>query len=315
MAQNEQVFPVYLIAGFLDSGKTSFINGILADGFAIEDPTLLLCCEEGETAYDRTSLHNVTVVTVEDQEELTPAFLLEQQRKAKATQIIIEYNGMWQIQDFYVNSMPESWVLYQIVVTAEGPTFESYTRNMGSLMLEKIRNADMIIINRCDDALRAALRKRNLRMVNRQADIYLENTDGTNEDYMDGTVSAFDLTQPVIDIGDKDYGFWFVEIMDTPQMYDGKTVRFRAMMCKPPQYGDYFTPGRFSMVCCEEDMNFLAVACIGADVSKIPEKTWVEITATCRLEHWDPYGEEDGPVLHVSSIAPCQAPEEEVVQM
>ena len=42
--------PVYLIAGFLDAGKTSFINGILQDGFAAEDRTLLLCCEEGETA-------------------------------------------------------------------------------------------------------------------------------------------------------------------------------------------------------------------------------------------------------------------------
>ena len=37
--------PVYLIAGFLDSGKTEFINGILTDGFAREDKTLLLCCE------------------------------------------------------------------------------------------------------------------------------------------------------------------------------------------------------------------------------------------------------------------------------
>ena len=26
--------PVYLIAGFLDGGKTDFINGILQDGFA-----------------------------------------------------------------------------------------------------------------------------------------------------------------------------------------------------------------------------------------------------------------------------------------
>ena len=116
--------------------------------------------------------------------------MLAQQRKCRATQIIVEYNGMWQIQDFYTQSMPPSWVLYQIIVTAEGPTFELYAKNMGSLMLEKLRNADMIIINRCDQALRDALRRRNLRMVNRRADIYLENTDGTSEDYMDGTVSA-----------------------------------------------------------------------------------------------------------------------------
>ena len=44
--------PVYLIAGFLDAGKTSFINGVLRDGFAEEDRTLLICCEEGELEYD-----------------------------------------------------------------------------------------------------------------------------------------------------------------------------------------------------------------------------------------------------------------------
>lgn len=315
MARTEQVYPVYMVAGFLDSGKTSFINGILADGFAREDRTLLLRCEEGEIEYDPKVLQNVTVVTVDDPEELTPQFLLDQRRRCRAAQIIVEFNGMWQIQDFYTKSMPPSWVLYQIIVTAEGPTFELYAKNMGSLMLEKLRNADMILINRCDQALRDALRRRNLRMVNRRADIYLENTDGTSEDYMDGTVSAFDLTADPIVISDEDYGFWFVEIMDDPAMYEGKRVRFRAMMCKPPQYGDYFTPGRFAMVCCAEDMNFLAVACVGCDVRAVPERTWVEITAVCRVEHWDPYGEEDGPVLHVERVVPCDKPKEEIVQM
>ncbi len=315
MAGKEQVYPVYLIAGFLDSGKTSFINGILSDGFAIEDRTLLLCCEEGEVAYDPKALRNVTVVTVDDPEMLTPEFLTAQQKKCRAAQILVEFNGMWQMEDFYVRAMPQNWVLYQIIVTAEGPTFESYTKNMASLMMEKLRNADMIVINRCDEALRAALRQKNLRLVNRRADIYLENTDGTNEDYMDGTVSAFKLDEDVIRISDEDYGLWYVEIMDNPQMYAGKTVVFRAMMCKPPKYGDYFTPGRFAMVCCANDMNFLAVACVGYDVKSIPEKTWVEITAQCRVEHWDPYGEEDGPVLHVTGITPCGKPKEEIVQM
>ena len=311
----QQSYPVYLIAGFLDGGKTSFINGILSDGFALEERTMLLCCEEGEVDYDPKVLRNVTVVTVDDLEQLTPEFLLQQQKKCRATQIIVEYNGMWQIQDFYMASMPSSWVLYQIIVMAEGPTFESYTRNMGSLMLEKLRNADMIVINRCNEALRKALRQKNLRLVNRRADIYLENDDGSSEDYMDGTVSAFPLDQPEIRISDEDYGLWYVEIMDNPQMYAGKTVVFRAMMCKPPQYGDYFTPGRFAMVCCAEDMNFLAVACVGYDVKNIPEKTWVEITAEARVEHWDPYGEEDGPVLHVTDLRKCEKPAEEVVQM
>lgn len=310
----DNVTPVYLIAGFLDSGKTTFINGILSDGFAAEDRTMLLCCEEGEVEYDRKLLRNVTVVTVDDPETLTPEFLEAERKKCQAVQIIVEYNGMWQIQDFYVNSMPSDWVLYQIIATAEGPTFETYTRNMASLMSEKLRSADMICINRCTDELCGALRQKNLRLLNRRADIYLEKESGESEDYMDGTVSAFDLDQPIIRISDEDYGLWYVEIMDNPQMYAGKTVVYRAIMCKPPQYGRYFTPGRFAMVCCAEDMTFLALACIGYDVSKIPERAWVEVTAEVSVEHWDPY-EGDGPVLHVKSVIPCQKPAEEVVQM
>ena len=313
MAQ-DKVYPVYLIAGFLDSGKTSFINGILSDGFALEDRTLLLCCEEGETDYDAKFLRNVTVLSVDEQEELTPDFLEAQRKKCRANQVIVEFNGMWQIQDFYVNSMPQNWALYQIIALADGPSFEMYAKNMASLMMEKLRNADMILINRCTPELCTALRQKNLRLVNRRADIFLELEDGSSQDYMDGTVSAFDLEQPVIHVSDKDYGLWYVKIMDNPQMYAGKTVVFRAIMCKPPQYGRYFTPGRFAMVCCAEDMSFLAVACIGYDVSKIPERAWVEVTAEARVEHWDPY-EGDGPVLHVASIVPCGKPENEVVQM
>ncbi len=313
MAQ-DKVYPVYLIAGFLDSGKTSFINGILSDGFALEDRTMLLCCEEGETDYDAKFLRNVTVLSVDEQEELTPDFLEAQRKKCRANQVIVEFNGMWQIQDFYVNSMPQNWALYQIIALADGPSFEMYAKNMASLMMEKLRNADMILINRCTPELCTALRQKNLRLVNRRADIFLELEDGSSQDYMDGTVSAFDLEQPVIHVSDEDYGLWYVEIMDNPQMYAGKTVVFRAIMCKPPQYGRYFTPGRFAMVCCAEDMSFLAVACIGYDVSKIPERAWVEVTAEARVEHWDPY-EGDGPVLHVASIVPCGKPENEVVQM
>ncbi len=308
------VTPVYLIAGFLDSGKTSFINGILSDGFALEDRTLLLRCEEGEVEYDRRALRNVTVVTVDDPHQLTPAFLKEQQRKCRAVQVVVEFNGMWLIQDFYVNAMPQDWNLYQIIVTAEGPTFEMYMKNMASLMSEKLRNADMIVINRCTKELCAALRKRNLKLINRRADIYLELTDGSSEDYMDGTVSAFDLSGPTLRVSDEDYGLWYVEIMDNPRMYAGKTIVFRAMMCKPPKYRPYFTPGRFAMVCCAQDMNFLAVACKGFDVKGIKEKTWVEITAEARVEHWDPY-EGDGPILYVKSVVPCDKPAEEIVQM
>ena len=45
--------PVYVINGFLESGKTEFISFTLAQPyFQIKGKTLLILCEEGENEYD-----------------------------------------------------------------------------------------------------------------------------------------------------------------------------------------------------------------------------------------------------------------------
>lgn len=160
--------PVYLITGFLDAGKTDFINGILKDGFAAEDRTLLLCCEEGETEYDPKSLFNVFTYTVDDPAQLTPEFFKKLEKQYRPKQVIIEFNGMWSFEPLYREGLPANWILYQIMCLVDATTFEPYLRNMGQLMMEKILNADMIIFNRCNEELRKALRGRNLRMVNRR---------------------------------------------------------------------------------------------------------------------------------------------------
>ena len=49
--------PVYVINGFLESGKTEFISFTLAQPyFQIKGKTLLLLCEEGEKEYDEALL-------------------------------------------------------------------------------------------------------------------------------------------------------------------------------------------------------------------------------------------------------------------
>ena len=195
---------VYLIAGFLDSGKTNFINGVLEDGFAREDRTLLICCEEGEEEYYPNVLSNVFTTKVEDEDELTVDFFKKLEKMYKPKQVIIEYNGMWNIERLYREALPANWILYQIMTMVDARTFEMYTKNMGQLMMEKIMNADMLIFNRCNEQLRAALRARNLRMVNRRADIYLENEDGTSEEYVTEDMAPFDLSSGHLDVPDED---------------------------------------------------------------------------------------------------------------
>ncbi len=49
------MFPVYLFTGFLESGKTKFIQETLEDKrFCNGERTMLLVCEEGEEEYDES---------------------------------------------------------------------------------------------------------------------------------------------------------------------------------------------------------------------------------------------------------------------
>ncbi len=304
--------PVYLVTGFLDAGKTDFINGILADGFAREDRTLLLRCEEGELDYDEKALDNVTVVTVENEEDLKCSFLKECQKLYKPKQVLIEFNGMWQMERLYREVLPANWVLYQIMTFVEAGTFELYVKNMGQLMMEKITNADMLVFNRCTPELRDALRKRNLRMVNRRADIYLENVDGTSEDYLTGNECPFDLTADVVEIPDEDFGVWYVDVMDHPERYDGKLLHMKLVMCHSKKYPGVHCPGRFAMVCCEKDVTFLGLIARGDMLDSYNNHDWLEVRVKMSVEDHPAY-KGKGPVMNVLSAGPCAKPVDEVV--
>ena len=304
--------PVYLIAGFLDGGKTNFINGILEDGFAREGRTLLICCEEGEEEYDPRFLQNVTVVTVEDEEDLKCSWLKELEKQYKPTQVLIEYNGMWQMERLYREVLPANWVLYQIMTFIKADTFELYAKNMGQLMMEKVINADLLVFNRATQEVAAALRERNLRMVNRQADMYIEFEDGTNEDYINDDTPPFDMEQEVIDIPDEDYGVFFVDAMDHPDRYDGRLVKVKLVMCHSQKYPGIHCPGRFAMVCCEDDIQFLGLITRGDMLDQYENREWIEVTAKMGIEKHKAY-KGDGPVMEILSIAPCEKPVQEVV--
>ena len=304
--------PVYLVAGFLDAGKTDFINGILRDGFAREDRTLLICCEEGENEYDPKALDNVFTYTIDDPEQMTPALFKKLEKQYKPQQVIMEYNGMWQLEPLYRTGLPANWILYQIMVLVDANTFEMYVRNMGQLMMEKIANADLLIFNRCNAELRQQLRSRNLKMVNRRADIYLENADGTSEEYMTPDMSPFDLSSGHLDLPDDEYGVWYVDLMDNTDRYEGVTVTFKALMCHSRKFKGVHCPGRFAMVCCENDVQFLGLIAKGMNLNQYQNRDWIEVTARMAVEKHEAY-KGKGPVMHVMSIGPCEKPAQEVV--
>ena len=194
----------------------------------------------------------------------------------------------------------------------DATTFDMYVKNMGQLMMEKITNADMLIFNRCNEELRARLRARNLRMVNRRADIFLENADGTSEEYATGDMAPFDLSSGQLHVPDEDYGIWYVDLMDNPDRYEGMTVTFKGLMCHSKKFRGIHCPGRFAMVCCENDMQFLALVCKGEGMEAYKDREWVEVTATVKKEPSAAY-EGEGPVLYVTELHRCEKPKNEVV--
>ena len=312
--------PVYIINGFLESGKTEFITFTLGQPyFQIKGKTLLILCEEGENEYDPALLKKsrTDVVLIEEEEEFTPNHLIELEKQYKPARIIIEYNGMWMLQDL-ANNLPENWIVYQCIATADGTTALTYARDnsMRALMLDKIARSELIVFNRAEavnnDAARQELHKL-VRQASRKCDIAYEFKDGSvaYDDIPDPL--PFDINAPVIDIPDDDYGIWYMDCQDEPQKYAGKTVKFLAQVCQTNRAGkNSFVPGRFAMTCCVQDIQFVGFPCSYDGYKALEQRAWVKVTAKVGYKFHNIYRGK-GPVLTALSVEPAEKPLNDVV--
>lgn len=308
--------PVYLFAGFLESGKTTFIESVLQDpGFTRRERTLLILTEEGEVEIDpKTIKKSRTIVeTFDEQEELTAEVMHDLIKKHKPDRIIIEFNGMWDLEQFMVDVSPVVDI-YEIVTTVNGETFEMYINNMGARMIEHIAAADMVVFNRCDEIRKAQVRARNIKAMNPRASIYFESPEGVGEGYDEGVPPPFDLDAPVIEIEDKDYGLFYVDAMNAPERYAGKTVRFKGQVyCDRALPNGSFVPGRMANVCCADDIRFIGFICFASAELMPAADSWIYLTAEVRIENMKQYRGE-GPVLYAKAVEPATEPEVEVVE-
>ena len=307
--------PVYVFAGFLESGKTTFIQSVLTDpGFTRDERTLLVLTEEGEVEIERETLvkSRTIVETIEEEEELTGNTLRALVRKHHPDRIIVEFNGMWSLESFVTN-MPSLFDIYEIITTVNGETFEMYINNMGARMIEHIAAADMIVFNRCDEERKAQVRAKNIKAMNPRASIYFETPEGVGEGYDEGMPPPFDLDAPIVEIADEDFGLFYMDAMNTPERYEGKTVRFKGMVYRGRDIpAGTFVPGRMANVCCAEDIRFVGFICKSDKAKTLEPKSWVTVTALVKVENMKQYRGE-GPVLYAQQIEPAQAPAEEVV--
>ena len=294
-----QQIPVYVFTGFLDSGKTKFIQETLEDPrFNAGERTLLLVFEEGEEEYDfSTYPHQDVFMEVLDQTTVTSKELQALAKKYKAQRVVAELNGMQQVGDLYMR-FPEEWVVAQEVMFADSTTFMAYNANMRNLVMDKLVGAQMVVFNRLEKGEDTMPFHKLARAANRRIDILYDYTDGSTE--FDDVVDPlpFDINAPVIEIKDEDFALWYRDVTEEPEKYDGKTVHFKAQVAMLRRDKDnMFAPGRFVMTCCVEDIQFCGIPCRYAGSKGLEPRSWVMVTAKISAEKHKLYKGDMGPVL------------------
>lgn len=305
--------PIYLFTGFLESGKTKFIQETLEDKrFSNGETTLVLVCEEGMEEYcpEKYPQDGIYIKTIEDISDLTPDYLTKLQDELCFTRAVVEYNGMWLIDDFY-NCLPENWLVYQEMLFIDATSFESYNANMRSLVVDKLQNCELAVFNRFSEKLDKTQLHKIVRATNRRCDIAYEYADG-NVEYDDiEDPLPFDVNAPVINIEDKDYALWYRDTTEKLEEYNGKTVSFKACVRKDSHYNDLFVAGRDVMTCCIDDIKFAGFICESEKAEELADGDWIQLTAKIEVKYHKVY-KRKGPVFKPESIQKTDTPEQPV---
>lgn len=304
--------PVYLFTGFLDSGKTKFIQETLEDvNFNNGEKILLVVCEEGEEEYNEDNFpgDNVDVVYIEDKSELTKENLTAISEKSGAERVLIEYNGMWMLDELYA-ALPDEWLVYQEMMFAEAMTFENYNQNMRPLVGDKLKSCEMCVFNRAKAGFDKMAIHKIVRSVSRRAQIAYEYESGEVEyDDIEDPL-PFDKNASVIVIGDDDYGLWYRDFAENTADYIGKTVEITALTMRNKLISakSEIIVGRQIMTCCADDITYKGLLCKTPNAKDFAQGEWVKLVAKISFEKHRVYRDEKGPVLTAVSFEKTTAP-------
>lgn len=306
--------PVYLFTGFLESGKTQFIQGTLEDErFNKGEKTLLMLCEEGVEEYDIDKMpgKNIFIEVFDDIDDISAEKLKDLQKKLRFERVIIEYNGMWLTSDLF-ERLPQNWLVYQEMCFVDATTFLGYNANMRQLVVDKLQGCEIVIFNRFNDQLDKMEFHKIVRGVSRRCDICYEfSEDRVEYDDIEDPL-PFDIEADVIEIKDRDFAIWYRDMMEDSQKYNGKRVKFKGLIARDKKIpDDELAIGRHIMTCCVEDIQYGGVVCRLNGATDYKTHDWAIITGKINLEKNKLY-RSVGPVIAIEEITRCEPLEDSV---
>ena len=300
--------PVYLFNGFLECGKTKFIQETLQDErFGRQDRTLILVCEEGELDYNPSlfALDNYKIERLYD-DEFNLKNLEKIDKEFKPDTIMLEYNGMWDNDKLFSN-LPKRWAVAQVMTFIDSNTFTIFNQNMRQQTFEKISIADLVVFNRFEENKHDKMAfHKAVRAITRRCDILYEtpNGDVIKDDIVDPL--PYDINAEVVEIKDIDYAYFYRDICEETDKYNGKTIKFVGQIGisdKMPK--DSILIGRHIMTCCEADIEYSPLVAVGTRTLK--HMDWAEITATIEIKEHIIYNG-SGPVLKIKKLQKAKKP-------
>lgn len=305
---------VYLFTGFLEAGKTKFIDETMKDPSFNDGKRryLILQCEEGEEEFDPTDFgDNVCFATFDEESKLTVDRLSALQKRNKADVIVIEYNGMWALDSLY-NAFPENWLVYQEIAIIDSTTAISYNANMRQKMVDKLTSAEMVVFNRVTPETDKMALHKIVRGISRRANICYEDINGEIEFDRIEDPLPYDLGADVIEINDEDFAIFYRDMTEEFAKYKGKTVRFKGITALDSSLPNgHFAVGRHIMTCCADDIAYRGVVAKGMGNLKIATRDWVTVEGVLNEEYSKLY-KGNGPVLTVQKIEKATKPTQEV---
>lgn len=274
---------VYIFAGFLESGKTTALQGllnrsreVLSQGYK----SIIICTEEGEEEYEEEILKatNTTIVNVDDEDDFDFDFMQKLEEEYEPDIVYIEFNGMWDLKRFVEEPMPMGWILLNVFTLVDATTFPIYLENMRQIMMNPISVSDVVLFNRCMAGTKKGEIRRPIKILNPSAQVYFSMMDGSVDDGME------DFLMPqedgIIHIEEDIFCSFFVDCVENPDKYYGQKIIMKAMVST----GDglqqnQFYAGRLAAICCQADAQFIGFIAETNDIIPV-EKDWIEMEAT-----------------------------------
>ncbi len=306
---------IFFINGFLECGKTTFIRELIErEKIRNCGKVLILVCEEGEEEYDTEALvaEEIYVEWLLEEKQFQEAYLTEIEKKFRPDLMIVEFNGMWNRREIH---FPKYWKDLAEVAVIDATMFKIYSENLTAYQAEQIRNAEIVIFNRCDTVREhLAAFARNVKAINPRTLLLFKGAEG------DIFLSAdellpYDIRNDTIELDDEGFVAFCIDIHERLELYENKTVTFvsRAYQTKTDNEME-FVGGRYVMTCCEADMTFLGMLCAYAKAYELQQKEWVRVSGTVRRVY-DDLAQREIPVCVVRTLEITETPKREVISL